>query len=168
MPGTGDHVRPESVITMLRNTHERSIEVEWFSSAQSDSGDYKGALESLRSALRITEGLSRADPQDPSLRRGIAVDRVKIANALATLGCRNEALDVNRAGIDLFESLARDQSDAGSSRRLGVSLWFRGNILMMNGDVPAALESYRRSLAILEPMEIADPRNAVLQQDVSG
>ncbi len=103
---------------------ERSIEVEWFSSAQSDSGDYKGALESLRSALRITEGLSRADPQDPSLRRGIAVDRV--------------------------------------------SLWFRGNILMMNGDVPAALESYRRSLAILEPMEIADPRNAVLQQDVSG
>jgi non-specific serine/threonine protein kinase/serine/threonine-protein kinase len=147
---------------------ERSVELEWISGAHSDSGDYQAALQSLRSALLITEGLSKASPQDPLLRRGIAVDRIKIANALAMLGSRNDALDMNRSGLELFESLARDESDAGSRRRLGVSLWFRGNILMMSGDVPSALQSYRRSLAILETMEKADPKNALLQQDVSG
>jgi tetratricopeptide (TPR) repeat protein len=158
----------ERAPTDSRVLRERSVELEWLSGLQSDAGDNEAALQSLRSALQITESLSKANPQDPLLRRGIAVDRIKIANALATLGSRNDALDMNRSGLDIFESLARDESDAGSRRRLGVSLWFRGNILMMNRDFPSALESYRRSFAILETMEKADPQNALLQQDVSG
>jgi serine/threonine protein kinase len=176
-PGVRDHLEQALLIsgrllqrapTDPRVLRERSVELEWISGAQSESGDYEAALQSLRSALLITEGLSKANPQDPLLQRGIAVDRIKIANALATLGSRSDALDMNRSGLDLFESLARDESDAGSRRRLGVSLWFRGNILMMSGDSPSALESYRRSLEILETMEKADPKNALLQLDVGG
>ena len=147
---------------------ERSVEYEDLSYFQDDSGDFAGAAISLRNAMVTIGNLWKADPQNKKLQISVAINRVRLGNELANLGSRDEALQVNRSGLDIYELLAKDQTDARSRRQLAVTLWFRGSILMINGDFSAALEIFRRSLVILREMEKADPKNVLYQLDVAG
>jgi tetratricopeptide (TPR) repeat protein len=70
--------------------------------------------------------------------------------------------------MNLFESLAKDHSDARLTRELAITKVKRGDILMMDGLPASALASFRQALAILEPMSKADPQNALLRQDLAG
>jgi eukaryotic-like serine/threonine-protein kinase len=154
-----------SVDPLLR---ERSVEFQWLSGYYDDEGDYAGAVNCLRNALAIVDGLAKGNPQDPFVLRGRAIDRVKMANELAAMGSREEALEMSRSGLEFYESAAQDKNNATTNRELAVTLVFRGNILMMNGDTKGALEVFRRSLGILEAMQRADSKNALLSADVAG
>ena len=67
-----------------------------------------------------------------------------------------------------FESLARaDPGNSDWQRDLSVSHNKVGNVLRSQGNLPAALESYRASLAIADRLARVDPGNAVWQHDVS-
>jgi serine/threonine protein kinase len=147
---------------------ERSIEYEMLSDLQDGSGDQTGALDSIKKALTISLDLLKANPQDRKLLRGAAVGNVKVANALSQMGSRAEALEFYRSGLNILESLARDQTDARASRELAVETYYQAGTLMVNGDTPAALAADKRALAIIDPLAQADPQNATLQLDRGG
>jgi serine/threonine protein kinase/predicted negative regulator of RcsB-dependent stress response len=146
---------------------ERAAGYAEFAYFQEESGDASGSVQSLRNALAINENFLKGDPADKKLQEKVAVLRVRIGRVLPALGDRDEALQMNRAGLDLFESLAT-QTDARSKRRLAVSLVFRGDIQMMNGEFENALKSYQRSLTMLHAMQEGDPQNVLYQLDVAG
>lgn len=135
---------------------------------QDEAGDAAASLQSLRNALAVDEDFWKADSHKRELQEKVAVLRVRIGNLLPKLGLRDEALQINRSGLDLFESLVTDQTDARNRRRFAVALFFRGHIQMMNGEVQDALASFRRSFAMLQELEKADPRNILYHLDVAG
>jgi non-specific serine/threonine protein kinase/serine/threonine-protein kinase len=147
---------------------ERSIEYELLSDLQSGSGDPTGALDSMKKSFVITQEILKEHPQDRKVQHGAAIGNVKVANAMSEMGSRTEALQFYRTGLDLFESLAKDQTDARSRRELAVATFFMSNTLRMNGDAAGALVANRRAFAIIEPMVSADPQNATLQLDHAG
>ena len=147
---------------------ERAGELDLLASFQQDSGDAAGAADSLRLALSISEGRLREDPQSRKLQGAIAVGRVRLGNVLAQEGLRSQALEVNGAGLDLFESLARDQNDARIRRQLAVATGFRGMIQLMNGNPGQALATFQRSHRRLQPLTSADPENVLYRMDNAG
>ena len=61
-----------------------------------------------------------------------------------------------------------DPSNAGWQRDLSVSHEKIGDVLVAQGDLSGALESYRASMAIRERLAEADPNNAGWQRDLAG
>ena len=147
---------------------ERAGEFDLRASFQEDSGDAAGAADSLRLGLSIAEDLLRAEPGSRKAQGAIAVGRVRLGNVLAQEGQRSQALELNRSGLDLFESLARDQNDARISRQLAVATGFRGMIQIMNGNLRQALASFERSYARLQSLISADPQNVLYRMDNAG
>ncbi len=147
---------------------ERSLEYEMLSDLQDGSGDKTGALDSIKKSLAISLDLLKANPQDKKLQRGAAVGNVKVASALSQMGSRAEALEFYTSGLNLLESLAKDQTDARASRELAVATYYQAGTLMVNGDIPASLAANQRALAIIDPLAKADPQNATLQLDRGG
>lgn len=135
---------------------------------QDDAGDATAAANSMRKSLAMSEALWRANPSDNNLRSAAAVGRVQLGNLLPKLGLRNEALDTNRGGLDLFEEMASDPADVRSRRQLAVVLFFRGDIFMMNADTAAALQLFRRALALFEGLEKTDEANVLYKLDLAG
>ena len=120
--------------TSLEVQAERSIEYELLSDLQNGSGDPAGALDSMRKSFAITQEILKEHPQDRKVQHGAAIGNVKVANTLSEIGSRTEALQFYRTGLDLFEALAKDQTDARSRRELAVATFFMSNTLRMNGD----------------------------------
>jgi non-specific serine/threonine protein kinase/serine/threonine-protein kinase len=148
--------------------NERSLEHEVLAGIQNDAGDFEGALQSLREDLALKERVQRLKPEYPNLKPSMAVIQVELGDAMARLGSRAEALQLNQAGVDLYRSLDKNGTDARVRRELAVTLSKRGDILLMDAKPAGALENYRQALAILQPMAKADPQNALLRQDVAG
>ena len=147
---------------------ERASGYEQLAYFQDEAGDAAASLQSLRNVLAVDEDFWKADPHNREFQEKVAVLRVKIGNVLPKLGSRDEALQINRSGLDLFESLAADQMDTRNRRRLAVALFFRGHILMMDAHAQEALTSFRRSLAMLQELEKADPQNVLYHLDDAG
>jgi len=147
---------------------ERSIDYQLLSDLQDESGDHAGALDSIKKSLAIAQNLFRANPKDRKLQRGAAMNNVKVGYAMSQIGSRTEALPFFRSGLDLYESMARDQNDARSRRELAVANYYYSGSLMMNGDLAGALAATQRAVAIIDPMSDADPQNATLQLDRAG
>jgi eukaryotic-like serine/threonine-protein kinase len=147
---------------------ERSIEYELLSDIQSGAGDQAGALDSMKKSFAISQEIFKEHPQDRKLQHAAAIGNVKVARALSDMGSRTEALQFYRTGLDLFESLAKDQTDARSRRELAVATYFLSDTLRMNGDAVEALAANRRAFAIIDSMAKADPQNATLQLDHAG
>jgi eukaryotic-like serine/threonine-protein kinase len=130
------------------------------------AGDYEAAAGYLHKELPIAEARLRAVPDDQVLRRELGRAEVKLGYALARMGSRKEGLDYSRRGIQVFESLATNGTDAESRRWLGMAHWMLGDILLLDGDATGALQSYQEELQIVVPLAAADPTNAVLQYDL--
>jgi serine/threonine protein kinase len=147
---------------------ERSIEYQMLSDLQEGSGDQVGSLDSMKKSLALRLDLLKENPQDRAQQRGAAVSYVKVANALAALGSRSEALQFYQPGLEIFESLAQDPADARVRRELAVATIFRAGTLRIDGDAAGALAANQRAFTILHAMAQADPQNATLQLDDAG
>jgi non-specific serine/threonine protein kinase/serine/threonine-protein kinase len=152
----------------LEVDRERSIEYEVLANIQDESGDHAGSLETQKKACAIAQDLLKANPVDRGVKHMAAICTVELGLGLTELGQRNEALQFFQTGLDLFESLAKDQNDARSRRELAVATGLRGGVLLMNGDPAGALEAHQRSLIVVDSMAAADPQNATLQLDTAG
>ena len=157
---TGRLLKTDGANPKVRN--ERALEYGALAGFQ----DQTGALESLRQELALKEGLLKSNPDYPNLRPGIANVRVRVGDELAQLGSRQEGLQFNQSGLELYETLAADRTDARSTRELAITLKGRGNILMADGRNAEALQCFHRALDILEPMAKAEPDNVLLRSDV--
>jgi eukaryotic-like serine/threonine-protein kinase len=140
-----------------------------------DLGDYQDvegrsaeALVSYRNALAAAESVQEKKRNDRNLQQLISKLQVKIGNELATLGFRSEALQINQSGLDSYQALAQDPTDSKTKREMAVTMWFRGNILMMDGSPAAAQRIFKSALSMVQAMEKADSQNVVLQLDAAG
>jgi len=147
---------------------ERALEYQWISADYEDDGDYNNSVQALRNGIATLQGLTKTSSRTEYLYHGIAMDKVKIANALATLGARDEALELSQSGVEWYETAAKDPHLATAKRELAVSLFFRSNILLSNGDADEALADFQRSHAITEEMQKGDAANTVLLADLAG
>jgi serine/threonine protein kinase len=152
----------------LEVERERSIEYDVLANIQDESGDHASSLENQKKACVIGQDLLKTNPQDRSLKHMAAICTVELGLGLTEVGRRTEALQFFQTGLDLFESLAKDQNDARSRRELAVATGLRGGVLLMNGDPAGALQAHQRSLAVIDSMAKADPLNATLQIDSAG
>jgi hypothetical protein len=79
------------------------------------------------------------------------------------------ALESFRASLAIAERLAKaDPGNVGWQRDLFVSRAKIGDVLVEQGNLPAALEYFRASLAIAERLAKTDPGNAGWQRDLAG
>lgn len=128
-------------------------------------GDLAGALESYRKALTITELLSRSDPKDDAATRLLAQNNERIGLVVGQMGQPNEAVDSLRKAQAIYERLSSAHPEnlearldlATCNNSLGDSL---GHDSFLNlGNISAAMDNYRRSLAIGESVVATDPKN---------
>jgi tetratricopeptide (TPR) repeat protein len=127
-----------------------------------------GQLESMKQSLAIGRDLLKANPEDRRLQRGMAIANVKVGYALGGMGSRAEAMQFYKSGLDMFEILAKDQTDARSRRELSVATSILAGTQLANGEWEAALAGSQRALVITDSMAKEDPQNVTLQLDLAG
>ncbi len=138
---------------------------------QNLTGDNAAALESFRRALPLFESLAAEDPKDVKAALNVSLCMNKIADRLAFGGDPASALENYRKVLDLNEELYAADPDNAQVRR---ALWYSlikngdtlGNPTAPNvGDRGGAIETYRRALALYEPVA-SDPTNAKARRDL--
>ncbi len=129
-------------------------------------GDYAAALADLRKAYQLQKETLRASPAELESQRRSTELSVKIGQELAYLGFREEGLEANREGVEIYRALTKDENNALMSRELAAVLSQQGLILLMDGKSLAALQSFRESLAIVQKLAVADPQDMLLQDDI--
>jgi eukaryotic-like serine/threonine-protein kinase len=129
-------------------------------------GDYQAAVGYLRKELPIAEDRARGAGGDRALRREPGRVEAKLGYALARMGSRKEGMEHTRRGIQVLETLAADETDAESSRWLGMAHWMMGDILLMESDAAGARRNYEEQRRIAKALAEADPANAVIQYDL--
>lgn len=137
------------------------------------SGDAAGALENYRAGLKVAESLAIKSPGEQA-RRALASMLDRIGNALHGRCDLAGALDSLRQAQAIRDELSKSpqavSSDRYNLRRIYQTI---GDVLgsplsFSFGDTAAALDYYRKSLAIAEELAIADPKDANNRFDLSG
>jgi non-specific serine/threonine protein kinase/serine/threonine-protein kinase len=127
-------------------------------------GDTAGALSSYRKAAGIYESLA-ARPDAGAIERDQATAYLRLSEALGRTGETAEALTLARKGLDLLKRAAGapPSGDAASQaqlrRDLAASHSRVGDLLSASGDTAGALEHFRLSLAMVEPLAAAAPND---------
>jgi serine/threonine protein kinase len=121
-------------------------------------GDNEGAVRSYSEALRISTSLLEADPHDAAAKRYLVRSEISLGEVLPQVGRPAEAIvDLRRAAATL-ESLINEAPDEAALReQLAACYQVLGDLqghsgLQNQGDPAAALDSYRKSLALYQAL----------------
>ena len=139
-----------------------------FADVASQAGNLNTALDYMQRAFSSMQQGLAAQAGDADLTHSLAVVETKIGDLLEQLGRRDGALDYVRRSLAIYELLAASPTNASARREMGVVLYKHGEILIANGQPAAAVQSFDRGLALVTPLAVADPRNELFQDDVSG
>lgn len=130
-------------------------------------GDTKGAMAAYREALVIREALLRERPTDLDARAGLATLQLNVGSLALTLNDTTGASMVRR-GVAMLEAIVAEHPDDAVRRNELLSGYGRMRVPMVNaGDYAAAIAIDHKVLAALEDMVTADPRNTLLQRNLS-
>ena len=119
--------------THARVRRELSRDYESLADHEEWLGNYANSLADLRKEYQLCKDALQAKPGDRELLRGFAAVSVKIGTDLAYLGFREQALSINRQGVEIYRSLAKDERDALMRRELAIVLGEQGWIMLMDG-----------------------------------
>ncbi len=133
-----------------------------------NAGQTRAALGYLEKAYAIHSAILKSKAGDRGALRSVAVLETEICGNLARFGRWSEALRLNRESLRKFEALTADQTDAAVRREMAFVLFEQGEIRSMQGDLAAALRTYRQGYTMVAPLAAADPQNALLQGDLAG
>ena len=124
--------------------------------------DSQGALDNHRKALEMQEAAVKAEPANVKWKNGIPLYQMKIADDLAKLGRRTEALAYYQRALPWLESRAANPTDVPAAYLLA-SVYSRiGDTLLMSGDAAGALRHYQAEAKTIQPLALADPKDANL------
>ena len=133
-------------------------------------GDTAGALRSYGEALKISERLRAAYPNDRQALRSVAVCLEKLSEVQAATGDLDAAVQSARQSLHAFKTIAEaNPTDVAAQRSLAISYMKMGDVAgnpnFPNArDAAGALSSYRASLSILQALHEADPKSSGLEQ----
>ena len=111
-------------------------------------GDTPGALASYRKAALILETLVRSDPENISLKSDLSSNYLATATCLFARHEFPEALVSLRKALQISDSLLEKSIDASTQDRAADAHYALGWMLRSKGDLPSALQSFRRAAAI--------------------
>ena len=122
----------------------------------------------LTRAEGLFDNMARFGRPTPSLQRQKAWMLIEFARNYAILGDTTKQLQRADEAHRIMAALANASgSDQTAQRDLSVAHEERGTVLAAQGNLPAALESFRASLAIAERLAKADAGNAGWQRDLA-
>jgi non-specific serine/threonine protein kinase/serine/threonine-protein kinase len=121
-------------------------------SGAANLGDVSGALNTYKKALVIREALAAANPDDPSIQSDLLNDYFHMSFVLMDAGDRAGALEVLAKGLPRAQSLASAHADPTYKDILAGFYWKTGGVLIASGDYARAVENFRQSIAIREPI----------------
>jgi non-specific serine/threonine protein kinase/serine/threonine-protein kinase len=133
-----------------------SIAYQHAADAQGTFGDLQGALDSVRSSLRIRATLSEEFRQNTDYRALLGASHYWEGDTLARLNRPLEALEAFRRSLAIGEELAAADP---SGHRVTFSVLRVGIMLARLGDHEQALRYFRRAEAIAAEDVKADPEN---------
>jgi non-specific serine/threonine protein kinase/serine/threonine-protein kinase len=131
-------------------------------------GDFTGALRSYNKALAIRESDAAALPNDIQVQSDLMNNYFHLTFALIDSGDFDEALKDAKKGIPISEKLAAEHPEPKFQDWLAGFHWILGNVFRHSGDFPHALEQYRISTAIREPIARAPAANAFFRTHLAG
>ncbi len=133
--------------------------------ALAEQGQLDPALASLRRTLALREALV-AEAPDVRMRRGVAAAHIQLADVHTKRGETAQSLAEYERGMALYEALV---AEAPLYRgELGPGYQRMGVALQAAGDLPRAVEVFRKTLALSEERFLADPKDAVAKRNLAG
>jgi eukaryotic-like serine/threonine-protein kinase len=152
----GESPELKRALAVLTRHHAKSLAL---------SGKLAEAMESFKKSIAISNELIVADPSDRVAKRDLGFAHVFFGDALVTAGDLKGALEAERAGYALLESLIAP-NDAQSRREANVAFARIARVLSRLGDKKGALEIEEKALAIDEELLKTDPSNVLSRRDV--
>jgi tetratricopeptide (TPR) repeat protein len=140
-----------------RRMHRLAVSLGYTGLLQQMMGDRREALASYREELELSTRLAALDSTNVNRRRNRLVAQVRLAALMtddpaAALALAGEAENGLR-------SVVRTERKPAWQRDLAVALHRRGTILFEMGNTARAGALAREAIAILEPLDAADPQN---------
>jgi eukaryotic-like serine/threonine-protein kinase len=121
------------------------------SSVYDDLGDHPKAAENAAKALTLMQELTRADPQNASLRHSLAIAYANDAAGLAEIGDMELALQHWEKGAEIMRKLVSSATEnRGERHYLGAILTTGGTLLMQAHKLQAALAQFEEARAIYQ------------------
>ena len=132
-----------------------------------DRSAAEGAV-AYRAALPRAEALAAADPANVQAQRDLAINRSRLADALADAGDHAAALEQAQGALTIQRQLAA-QDPANTSGRLDVANSEKviGDVLMARGDPAQAVPHYREALDLREGLLAEDPLDDGFRREVA-
>jgi tetratricopeptide (TPR) repeat protein len=136
------------------------------------NGDLENQEAFARLALKLREELAfayPADPADPAVRSKIASAKWAVAFAVRMRGDYDAANELFLETAEIYETLAAADENGRATHLRNAALTYKtyGAGLEAKDHIEAALEYYRKALAIDEKNAAADPLNVSGQLDLS-
>ncbi|MFO0874917.1 MAG: serine/threonine-protein kinase [Phycisphaerales bacterium] len=136
-------------------------------------GDTAGALTSYRHGRSILLDLLRDDvardaADDERLRTRLAATSLGVADMLRRQGDVNEAAELYREAVRLYEPIvAARPDDAAAQRALAMALQSEADLMLKAGDVEGAAPIYDRSVKIRRALLEANPKDVELRRTLA-
>ena len=132
-------------------------------------GNLPEALKSYRDGLAIRERLAKADPGNAGWQRDLSVSLRQDRRRAGGAGQSSRGAEILSRRPRPFSSVWRRRTRATPAGSAISRCRYDkiGDVLVAQGNLPAALKSYRDDLAIAERLAKADPGNAGWQRDLS-
>ena len=136
-------------------------------------GDDEGAAQSYAEALRISTSLLEGDPRDVEARRYVARSENSLGEVLPQLGRPGEGMvHLQRAATTIESLIAQVPGDATLHDQLARCYQVLGDLqghsgLQNQGDAAAALDSYRKSLAVYQSLASRSGDQASVQRGLA-
>lgn len=114
-------------------------------------GDYPGALENFRSALKTATEARAGNPNSDELFYGEAKDTIKVGIALHKVGAISDSFELLRKGLGLSREYMAEDRSRSATIFYGTDLFQQGaDFLASQGRHDEAIAVYQEALQILE------------------
>lgn len=131
-------------------------------------GDFNGALQSYNKALAIRELSAAANPNDARIQGELLEEHYRLSFALQEAGDSKSALEEMQKALPIAQKLASTHSEPMYVDYLAGIYWQSGYILARAGRYADALQSYRQSSAIREPVAKSVNANEFIRAHSAG
>jgi serine/threonine protein kinase/tetratricopeptide (TPR) repeat protein len=131
-------------------------------------GDFPGALQSYNKALAIRESSAAAHPEDEQMQSDLLSDYFRLSFVLQDKGEYKGALTYAQKGMPISEKLAAAHPEAKYQDWRAGFHWQAGNVYRRSGDYAHALEQYKASAALREPIAANRSANAFFRTHLAA
>ena len=135
----------------------------------SRQNDRPAAVERLREAVRILDGLLKSSPDMVHYRRDLANSNMHLGYSLALLGRFADAVEAERRAVAMYDRLAADYPTVWEYRFQAAAAHHNlAFVFGLKGDVASAADEFHGSIDSLEMLYRREPENPHYIRDLAN